>query len=346
MSTRVRFKRYLALASALTLSLGLAACGNDDKAQEGGSTELTTVKVAVSGKIAYYLPYLMEPYWGEFKKQGIKIEMEYGAAPDMLVLLTQGKVDAMVTGPSANILNAAAQNVDLKLVAPGGIEPDDSPNGWYVSKKALGDKEYEPSMLKGKTLSSSSGVAGPPLLTLSQELAKANLTLADVKIKPLSSADGLVAIENGAVFGGTVSAPNTTKIQKSGAGIFITRSAPKGWPSVGVYFGPNLLKKDPQTGERFVTALLNIYRTYMQGDYMRGEWADEFAKVLETDLENVTSAPSATYPTELTFPERYFEQYEEAYRQIPGVLTFPEGQNVSENLIERRFAEYANQHAN
>ena len=99
-------------------------------------------------------------------------------------------------------------------------------------------------MLKGKTLSSSSGVAGPPLLTLSQELAKANLTLADVKIKPLSSSDGLIAIENGAVFG-RGSAPNTAKIQESGAGIFITRSAPKGWPSVGVYFGPNLLQEEP-----------------------------------------------------------------------------------------------------
>jgi len=344
MSMRVRLKRHLAVASALTLGLALAACAKEEEAQDSAKPE--TVRVAVSGKIAYYIPYLMEPYWGEFKKQGIAIEMEYGPAPDTLVLLTQGRVDAMITGPSANILNAAAQNVDLKLVAPGGIEPDDSPNGWYVSKAALKGQQYEPSMLKGKTLSSSSGVAGPPLLTLSQELAKANLTLADVKIKPLSSSDGLIAIENGAVFAGTVSAPNTAKIQESGAGIFITRSAPKGWPSVGVYFGPNLLKKNPQLGERFVTALLNIYRTYMQGDYMRGEWAEKFAEVLETDIDKIKSSPSATYPTELSFPERYFEQYEEAWRQIPGVLTFPPGQQVSENLIDTRFAEYANKHAN
>lgn len=200
-------------------------------------------------------------------------------------------------------------------------------------------------MLKGKTLASSSGVAGPPLLTLSQELAKANLTLRDIEIKPLSSSDGLIAIENGAVFAGTVSAPNTTKIQESGAGTFIVRSAPEGWPSVGVFFGPNLLKKNPELGERFVTALLNIYRTYMQGDFMKGEWADEFAKVLETDLQRVTGSPSAKYPTELSFPERYFEQYEEAWRQIPGVLNFPEDQKVAENLIETRFAEYANKHA-
>src|SRR5690606_1523101 len=132
MSMRVRLKRHLAVASALTLGLALAACAKEEEAQDSAKPE--TVRVAVSGKIAYYIPYLIEPYWGEFKKQGIAIEMEYGPAPDTLVLLTQGRVDAMITGPSANILNAAAQNVDLKLVAPGGIEPDDSPNGWYVSK--------------------------------------------------------------------------------------------------------------------------------------------------------------------------------------------------------------------
>lgn len=343
MSNRPRLQRWLAAISALTLGVILTACSGSNSAEEKDG--LVTVRVAVSGKIAYYIPYLMEPYWKEFEKQGIAIEMEYGPAPDTLMLLTTGRVDAMVTGPSANILNAAVQKTDLKLVAPGAVEPDDSPNGWYVSRAALGDETYTPALLEGKTLSSSSGVAGPPLLTLSWELAKADLTLADVEIRPMSSSDGLIAIENGAVFAGTVSAPNTAAILESGAGTFITRSAPEGWPSVGVYFGPNLLNDRPEVGERFVTALLNIYRTYLQGDFMRGEWADEIAEVLETDVEMVTSLPSAIYPTELSFPEQYFEQYEQAYRQIPDVLTFPEGERVAETLIDTRFAEYANANA-
>ncbi|MGW0432145.1 ABC transporter substrate-binding protein [Micromonospora sp. NPDC003197] len=337
-----RLRRALAVASALVVGLTLAACSGKEESNPNG---LKTVKVAVSSKIAYYLPYLMEPYWKEFEKQGIAIEMEYGPAPDTLVLLTTGRVDAMITGPSANILNAASQGVDLKFVAPGAVEAEASPNGWYVSKAALGSDTYSPALLKGKTLASSSGVAGPPLLPLSQELAKANLSLADVTIRPLSSADSLVALENGAVFAGTVSSPNTTTVEKSGTGTFFTRSAPIGWPSVGVFFGRTLLKDSPEIGERFVTALLNIYKKYFQGDFMKGEWADEFAKVLETDLDQVTDSVSPVYPTELTFPTRYFEEYEAAWRQIPDVLRYDPGKNVAPNLIDTRFANYANSNA-
>jgi ABC-type nitrate/sulfonate/bicarbonate transport system substrate-binding protein len=342
-STHSRLRRVLAAVGALAVGL-LGACSSSNDSKET-SDGLTTVKVAVSSKIAYYLPYLMEPYWKEFEKQGIAIEMEYGSAPDMLVLLTTGRVDVLVTGPSANILNAAADGADLKFVAPGAVEAEESPNGWYVSTAALAGRTYSPELLKGQTLASSSGVAGPPLLTLSQELAKANLTLADVTIRPLSSSDGLIAIENGAVFAGTVSAPNTAKIAESGAGTFIARSAPIGWPSVGVFFGPNLLNDRPEVGERFVTALLNIYRTYLQGDFMKGEWADEFAEVLEVDVNLVTESVSPTYPTTLTFPENYFEAYEAAWRQIPDVLTYGEDRSVAANMIDTRFADYANAHA-
>ena len=74
-----------------------------------------------------------------------------------------------------------------------------------------------------------------------------------------------------------------------------------------------------------MTALLNIYRTYMQGDYMRGEWAEKFAEVLETDIDKIKSSPSATYPTELSFPERYFSQVRRGVAPDSGRADLPAG---------------------
>lgn len=342
---RVR-THLVAVATAATLAL--AGCGSsdsEDSASDGGSGGLDTVTVGISSKIAYYLPYLMEPHWHEFEKQGIDLEIEYGPAPDTLVLLTTGKIDAIVTGPSANILNAAAQETDLKLAVPGVSESAETVNGWYVSKKALDGREYSPELLEGQTLASSSGVAGPPLLSLSDELAKAGLTLADVKIQSLKQTDGMIAIENGAVFGGTLSHPNTTPVIEAGTGTWFARSAPVDFPPVSAFFGPTLLNDDPELGERFATALLNTYRTYLQGEYTTGEWADEMAEVLETDIESVKAIPADLYPTELSMPDPYFELYEKAWRQIPDVISYDEEDSPAADLIDRRFMEYANAHA-
>jgi hypothetical protein len=66
---------------------------------------------------------------------------------------------------------------------------------------------------------------------------------------------------------------------------------------------------------------------------------------LEVDVNLVTESVSPTYPTTLTFPENYFEAYEAAWRQIPDVLTYGEDRSVAANMIDTRFADYANAHA-
>ncbi|WP_166866616.1 MULTISPECIES: ABC transporter substrate-binding protein [unclassified Salinibacterium] len=308
--------------------------------EEGGLAEMTTVKVGLSGKIAYYLPYLMEEHWGEFAKQNIKLEIEYAPAPDALVLMSTGRIDAMVTGPSANMLNAVAMGTELRMVAPGGVEDDESVNGWYVGTKALDGAEFDVSMLKGKTLASSSGVAGPPLLTLSETLAEAGLTLADVEIASMKQTDAVIALENGAIFGATASHPNTATIAEAKSGIMFARSAPKGWPSTNVFFGPNLLSDKPEVGEAFVRALANIYKNHMQGDFMHTpENIELIAAALETDVDVVRDIPSAVYPTELSFPDDYFEAYENVYRQIPEVLSYDADTSVADRLIDMRFIE-------
>jgi ABC-type nitrate/sulfonate/bicarbonate transport system substrate-binding protein len=342
-----RFIRRAVLPGiALAALLATTGCATSTESapevevESGALTEMTTVKVGLSGKIAYYLPYLMEEHWGEFAKQNIKLEIEYAPAPDALVLMSTGRIDAMVTGPSANMLNAVAMGTELRMVAPGGIEDDESVNGWYVGTKALDGAEFEIGMLEGKTLASSSGVAGPPLLTLSQTLAEADLTLADVEIASMKQTDAVIALENGAIFGATASHPNTATIAAAKSGTMFARSAPEGWPSTNVFFGPNLLSDKPEVGEAFVRALANIYTNHMQGDFMHtDENIELIAQVLETDVDVIRDIPSAVYPTELGFPDNYFVAYEDVYRQIPEVLSYDENTSVADRLIDMRFIE-------
>ncbi|MFF2821605.1 ABC transporter substrate-binding protein [Arthrobacter koreensis] len=335
----IKMKRG-ALAALAAAGIALSGCASPSEATDAGSEELTEVTVAVSSKIAYFVPYLMEEHWGEFAAEGIDLKVEIAPAQDALVMLATGKLDAMVTGPSANLLNAVADGTNVKIVAPGGIEAADSVNGWYISKAALGDQEFDVSMLEGKTLASSSGVAGPPLLSLSQTLATEGLTLADVDIKSMKQADTVIAIENGAVFGGTASQPNTAVIEEADSGIFFARSAPEDYPSVNVWFGSTLLDDAPEVGQRFVQALHNTYMNRLQGDWLHNpENIDLISEVLETEVDVLKDIPSTLYPEEFSFPENFIESYEEAFRQIPGVLTYPEEDSLGSSVIDTRFME-------
>lgn len=342
--------RGILAAATATAALVLAGCAGG--AADASSTsdakpqELTPVTVAVSSKIAYFVPYFMEEHWGEFAAQGIDLKVELAPAQDALVMLATGKLDAMVTGPSANLLNAVADGTNVRIVAPGGIEPAESVNGWYVSHAALGDEEFEPAMLEGKTLASSSGVAGPPLLTLSRVLEEAGLTLADVDIQSMKQTDSVIAIENGAVFGGTASQPNTTTIIEADSGTFFARSAPEDYPSVNLWFGPSILDENPELGERFTLALYNTYVNHLQGDWLHDEEnLPLISGVLETDEEILQDVPSTLYPTEFSFPENFIESYEEAFHQIPGVLTYPEGETVADVIFDTRFMDYVAENA-
>ncbi|WP_152225095.1 MULTISPECIES: ABC transporter substrate-binding protein [Arthrobacter] len=341
MSTKMTRRSFAALAAAA--GLVLSGCASSSEAAGGASEELTEVTVAVSSKIAYFVPYLMEEHWGEFAAEGIDLKVEIAPAQDALVMLATGKLDAMVTGPSANLLNAVADGTNVKIVAPGGIEPADSINGWYVSKAALGDQEFDISMLKGKTLASSSGVAGPPLLSLARTLETEGLTLADVDIKSMKQADTIIAIENGAVFGGTASQPNTAIIEEKDSGVFFARSAPEDYPSVNVWFGSTLLDDAPEVGERFIQALHNTYMNRLQGDWLHDPQNIELiSEVLETDVSILEDIPSTVYPEEFTFPDGFIESYEEAFRQIPGVLTYGEDDSLGDSVIDTRFMDKIN----
>lgn len=332
-----KFMTVMALAS------GLALTGCASSSADSGDKDLTPVTVAVSSKIAYFVPYLMEEHWGEFAAEGIDLKIEIAPAQDALVMLATGKLDAMVTGPSANLLNAVADGTNVKIVAPGGIEPPESINGWYVSKAALGGEEFELSMLEGKTLASSSGVAGPPLLSLAQTLETQGMDLSDVKIQSMKQADTVIAIENGAVFGGTASQPNTSMIEEKNSGQFFARSAPEDYPSVNLWFGSTLLDDAPEVGERFVQALSNTYMEHLQGDWLHDpNNIEKISQVLDTDVEILKDIPSTVYPKEFTFPERFIESYEEAFRQIPGVLTYDESESLGDSVIDTRFMDKIN----
>ena len=331
--SRTSFVRRVGLAVlATTMVAAAAACGGTEP--ETGAGELTvddtgklseTVKVTITipNKSTSTVPWLMESTFGEFKKRNIDLEVRVLKSSDAMVLLAKGEIDGIHTGLSAGLLNAITGGAEIRAVMPSGYEPDDGQSGWYVSTKALNGRTFEPSMMKGQAFASGQGASGTVVLGLAGLLETAGLTLADVNVKTLASPDIATALENGAIFGGSVVPPFNAALEEKKAAIRIAPNSPADHPSGVILFGPSLLTDKPAVGKAVVSALLATFG-HMQHDYVNDPTTGPLiAKALDQSWDTVKAGgPGKILKLKPEFPANYIVTYEQVWRQVDGTLNY------------------------
>lgn len=190
-----------AMVAVLSLIIALAGCGQK-KSDQAGTTateKLDTVKVAFDDSVGESGVILGDEL-GFFKSQGIKIEyVKFNSGVDELTALASGQVDISRGIIAANLFNAAARGIDLKLVADGGTNIPGRGYFRLCIKKSLADKVKDYKDLKGlKVGVASTGSINELLLELA--LAKAGMTSKDVQVVTVDSFPDLnTAITNGTV---------------------------------------------------------------------------------------------------------------------------------------------------
>jgi ABC-type nitrate/sulfonate/bicarbonate transport system substrate-binding protein len=339
---------------ALALLAGAAACGSDDESAAradvtvdgtGMLSELTKVTVTIPVATTSTVPWLMEDAFGEFEKRNIDLEVRIAESSDSMVLLAKGEIDGIQTGLSAGLLNAIDGGSELRVVMPSGYEPPTGKNGWYVSTDALGGKKFDAAMMEGKSFGSSQGASGTTVLGLSQLLETAGLTLADVTVKTVPSTDTVTALENGALFGGSVLAPLNVTLEEHDSAIQVAPNSPDGYPSGIVIFGPSLMEDNPAVGKAVVSALLATYG-HLQGDYVNDPaTGPQVAEALDQSWETLKSGgPGKIWKQDPEFPDGYVKSYEEVWRQIPGTLSY-DGSIDPADVVDTEYVDWAGQHA-
>ena len=327
-----------------------SACGGADNSttptaltvdDTGKLSELTKVTVTIPVKSTSTVPWLLDAEFGEFRKRNIDLDVQVVKSSDAMVLLAKGEIDAIQTGMSAGLMNAINGGSDLRAVMPSGFEPDDGKSGWYVSTKSLGGKPFDVAAMKGQTFASSQGASGTTVLGLSELLATGNLTLADVNIKTLATPDIATALENGALFGGSVLIPFNVPLEEKKAAFRVAPNSPDGFPSGIVLFGPSLVKDKPMVGRAVVSALLATFG-HLQGDHVNDPTTGPVvAKALDQGWDTLKAAgPGKIWKLKPEFPANYVGRYESTWRQIPGTLSY-EGSIDPTKVLDTSYLDWA-----
>ncbi|NGO77524.1 ABC transporter substrate-binding protein [Streptomyces sp. YC504] len=278
----------------------------------------------------YVAPLQVAVQKGEFKKEGLDVELKVLPTPDALPLLAKGDIDAQWAAPEAAVMNGINGGFDIKWVA-GNFSPDpESKSGLWVRLKDGETATKVP--MAGRKLGTMIGKGSVIAYPMSKALTQHGGGLDKVDFRQLGSADVLTALENGGVDSAWLLDPVWRKVDGKDEFAFLG-GQPLGEPLGGALFGPNLLTEDKDAGVAFLRAYVRTINTYFAGDYKSDPaFVTELAKLLKIDEAIVKSTPSLRMDWELR--KGTTDRLQDAYAEA-GVA---EGDRVPEDkAVDRSF---------
>jgi NitT/TauT family transport system substrate-binding protein len=254
---RSGFMLTLALACWLLLAPALAVVG----------APAAVVKVA-------FLPLQTgAPLWiaereGYFAQQGIKVEwVTFAGGADTVAILLQGHLDVGVGGVSAAFFNAVARGERVRIVADQGhIEPHSRAPALMVRRDLAGTTVRGLTDLRGRKVAVNV-TGGLAHYLVAKALIRAGLKPGDIDLLRMPFPAIYAAMQGRSVDAGLLSEPWVTQARETGVGTSVA-GAGELIPDEAVsfiYFGPSLLDRNPDLGQRFITAYVLGLRQYTRG---------------------------------------------------------------------------------
>jgi NitT/TauT family transport system substrate-binding protein len=243
-----------------------------------------TVKIGVIGILAEAGLYVGVER-GFFEKQGLNVEFVKGLyGPDAYPALTTGQMDAVGGAFGPELINAAGRGINVRIAAGLSSYIPNWASGYLMVRKPLIDegKVKDLSDLRGLKVA----IYEPrPNITdyfASRYLKQGGLTLKDVETVNVPFANMIAALKTGGVDVAHTSEPLATIAVGAGAAVKfrpVTTYAPNGLTVAILQFGPTLLEKSRDVGERVLAAYMQGARYYLDA-LKKPEGRGEMAEIL------------------------------------------------------------------
>lgn len=260
--------RFLFPVLLLVATVAITACISPQappRSPVQPSDAMTTVKVAYLPVVSNG-PLFMANDEGYFAEQGIRVEfVKFQSASAALPALVHGDIAVSGGSVSPSLIKSIADGVHIRIVADKGRNSPGPCNasGIMVRTDLVERGELtRASDLKGKRIMASSDQA----YRVYRILKMGNLTTDDVEIVNMDFASGVVALRNGAIDAGDLTEPYVTNAldDKVAVMLFPTEIFSPDYPTP-LYYGPEILDRDPEIGRRFMVAYLKGVRQYNLG---------------------------------------------------------------------------------
>lgn len=268
-----RISHLVRAAKALVLGIAVAAATQANAEAPAPLDPPEKVTVAYVPIMKFAAAYVAEER-GIFDKYGLDVEFErVKSGTEAIAFLTQGSIDVGGIAIVTSLWNSWDRGLDVRIFAPGALEPlENSPTKLIVSKALADDGTIESvADLKGKRVAIAGGPGSGGEYLLAKALERGDLTIRDVEAMNIANPDMPRALESGSVDAAIAGSPFADQMVNAGHGVVLESDLTPGLMTVAFVGSSAFLNDRPEVAERFVVALAEAARMMQGEDYLAPE---------------------------------------------------------------------------
>jgi NitT/TauT family transport system substrate-binding protein len=254
---------------------------------------------------------------GLFDKYGLDVVINRVASgTEAIAFLEGGQIDVGGIAIVVSLWNGWAQGLDLRVIAPGGLEPfEDSPTKLML-RSALRDTVRSVADLRGRTVAVAGGPGSGGEYLAAKALERGGLTIRDVNLVNVGNPDIPLAFESGAIDAAILGAPFAEQSEAAGTAVPLATDLTPGLMTVAFVGSARFIQERPEAARRFVLALLEASRLMQGDDVVSDLVVDAFLSYLpNTTAEGIRSGAPVVFDPDGAIPVDGLADVERTHRE-------------------------------
>lgn len=224
-----------------------------------------TVRVAYV-PIMKFAPLYVAAERGLFDALGLDVTIDRVASgTEAIAFLEQGQIDVGGIAIVVSLWNGWHQGIDIRVIAPGGLEPFEGSPTKLMLRADLADEIADIAGLRGRTVAVAGGPGSGGEYLAAKALERGGLTIFDVNLVNVANPDIPLSFESRAIDAAILGAPFADQAEASGVAVPFAEDLTPGLMTVAFVGSGRFVQERPEVARRFALALLEASRL-MQGD--------------------------------------------------------------------------------
>lgn len=255
---------------------------------------------------------------GLFEQYGLDVEIEsVKSGTEAIAFLTEGVIDVGGIAIVTSLWNGWSQGLDLRVIAPGALEPFENSPTKLVARQDLIDQGAvsEVADLNGLTVAYAGGPGSGGEYLLTKALERGNLTIRDVETVQLGNADMPAAFENGSIDAGVLGSPYADAVINGGFGAALATDLTPGLMTVAFVGSGKFVNERPAVAQRFVLALMEAARLMQGDDYLSAENMAAYLKYVNSTEDAIRDGEPVIYDPNQVIPVEGLADVERVHRE-------------------------------
>jgi NitT/TauT family transport system substrate-binding protein len=275
----MRFVRSLLVTSALLVGV-VSAQGAAEPLEPRETVRIAYVPITKFGTL------YVAAERGLFDAYGLDVQIDRVASgTEAIAFLEQGQIDVGGIAIVVSLWNGWAQGLDLRVIAPGGLEPFEGSPTKLMLRADLVDEVATIADLRGRTVAVAGGPGSGGEYLAAKALERGGLTIYDVNLVNVGNPDMPLSFESGAIDAGILGAPFADQAEASGFAVPFAEDLTPGLMTVAFVGSGRFVEERPEAAQRFALALLEASRLMQGEDLYSRENLDAFLAYLPGTTE-------------------------------------------------------------